>query len=66
MIVCKDGEIHFKGYGKEIAPEIGSIMNYFFENATQKETIVALETFKDGLSDKAKVNFITALTMIMQ
>lgn len=66
MIVCKDGELHFKGYGEEIAPEMGCIMQYFFENATEKEIVVALETFKDGLSNKAKVNFITALTMVMK
>lgn len=66
MIKCENGELHFKGYGNEIAPEMGCIMQYFFENATEKETVVALETFKDGLSDKAKLNFITALTMIMQ
>lgn len=66
MITCKDGELRFQGYGEEIAPEMGVIMNYFFENATQKETVVALETFKDGLSNAAKVNFISALTMVMQ
>lgn len=66
MITCKDGELRFNGYGEEIAPEMGCIMHHFFENATQKEIIVALETFKEELSDKAKVNFITALTMVMQ
>lgn len=66
MIKCEDGELRFQGYGEEIAPEMGTIMNYFFENATQKETIVALETFKDGLSDKARLNFITALVMVMK
>lgn len=66
MIRCKDGELYFQGYGEEIAPEMGCIMHYFFENATEKEIVVALETFNDGLSKKAKVNFITALAMIMK
>lgn len=66
MIKCENGELRFQGYGEEIAPEMGCIMHYFFENATEKETIVALETFKEELSDKARLNFIAALTMVMK
>lgn len=66
MIKCENGEIHINGWGNEIAPEVGCIMNYFFENATEKETVVALETFKDGLSKKTKINFLSALAMVMQ
>ena len=66
MITCKDGELRFEGYGEDIAPEMGCIMHHFFENATEKETIVALETFKDGLSKKAKINFLSALAKVMQ
>ena len=66
MIKCENGELQVKGWGNEIAPEAGCIMQYFFENATEKETIVALETFKDGLSMKAKINFLSALAMVMQ
>lgn len=66
MITCKDGELRFHGYGEEIAPEMGCIMQYFFENAIEKEIVVALETFKDGLSMKAKINFLSALAMVMK
>lgn len=66
MIIYKDGELRFQGYGEEIAPEMGCIMHHFFENATEKEIIVALETFKEELSDKARLNFITALVMVMK
>lgn len=66
MIKCENGELRFQGYGEEIAPEMGCIMQYFFENATEKETVVALETFKDELSMKAKINFLSALAMVMK
>lgn len=66
MIKCENGELRFQGHGEEIAPEMGCIMHHFFENATEKETVVALETFKDGLSMKAKINFLSALAMVMK
>lgn len=66
MITCKDGELLFQGYGEEIAPEMGCIMHHFFENATEKEIVVALETFKEDLSNKAKMRFLTILIMTMK
>lgn len=66
MIKCEKGVIQINGWGNEIDPEMGCLMQYFFENATEKETVVALETFKDGLTMKAKINFLSALAMVMQ